>query len=65
MVQCFTELQGVHQGAAVSVGIVVLVQVFAGKKECCDLFAVGSEPDILKVAAHAHKKCATEDVGGF
>ena len=40
MVQGFTELQGVYQGAAVSVRIVMFVQVFAGKKECCDLFAI-------------------------
>jgi len=71
MVQCLTELQGIHQGMAVSVSMVVFVETFAGKRECSDLAppvtlcVIGSEPDICKITAHAHEKRTPEYICGF
>ncbi len=65
MVQCFSELQRIHQGMAVDVFFVMPIKVIAGKHEACDLFAVLPEPDVLKIATHTHEESTPEDVCGL
>ena len=45
VVQCFSELDRVHQGMAAHIGLVVPVEIRPAEVEHGDLFAVGLEPD--------------------
>ncbi len=63
MVQCFPELQRVHKGMAVDIGLVVFMQVVPFEHKTCDLPV--PEPDILKVTAHAHEKRTSKNVCGL
>ena len=65
MVQGFPVLQRVHEGLAVPVILVVLVEIGAGEHERGCLAAVRFEADMVKVAAHAQEKCPPEDIGRF
>lgn len=63
MVQCFPELQRVHKGLDVNIGFVMFMQVIPFKHKACNLPV--PEPDILKVAAHAHEECTSKNVRGL
>ena len=65
MVQCFPELDRVHQSMTVDVGFIMPVQIVPAEVEHGNLFAVGFKPDGGKIPAHAQVKCASEDVRGL
>jgi len=50
---------------AVDIGFVMLVKVRTLEHKFCDLSAVLPEPDILQVAAHAHKKRTSKNIRGL
>lgn len=63
MVQCFPELQRIYKSMAVDVGFVMFMQVIPFEHKTCDLPI--PEPDILKIAAHTHKKCTSKNIRGL
>ena len=65
MVQRFPELYRVYQCVAIDVGLVMKMQFLAAEMKCGDLLAVGLEPDLGKIPAHAQIKRASEDVRGL
>jgi len=65
MVQSFPELQGIYPGLPVSVIKIMLIQIRTGKLKRSDLFAVSSEPDLLKISPHAQVKRPPKKVRGL
>jgi hypothetical protein len=65
MVQGFPELHRIDQGMTVEIGFVMFMQIVACKHKACYLASALPEPDILKITAHAHEECSSEDVCGF
>jgi hypothetical protein len=65
MVQGFPVLQRVYKRVAVSVILVVLVKIGAGKHERGRVSAVQLEADLIEITAHAQEKSPSEYVCRF